>query len=29
LDINFAEDRDKTFLQFLSGVERGFDVLAL
>jgi AcrR family transcriptional regulator len=28
LDINFAEDRDKTFLQFLSGVERGFDVLA-
>ncbi len=27
LDINFARDRDETFLQFLSGVQRGFDAL--
>jgi len=27
LDINFAQDRDQTFLQFLTGVQRGFDVI--
>lgn len=29
LDINFAENRDETFLKFLQGVERGFDVLSV
>ena len=29
LDINFAKDRDETFLPFLHGVERGFNVLTI